>query len=58
MKRRVGTIGYRQGRKRWFLLHEKGGKFYKVPAHSEAVENLDAYLTTAGREGARKTHLF
>lgn len=31
-----------------FLLHEKGGKDHRVPAHHKACEYLDAYLVFAG----------
>jgi site-specific recombinase XerC len=31
-----------------FTLHEKGGKFHRVPAHVVAAEYLDAYIALAG----------
>jgi site-specific recombinase XerD len=31
-----------------FTLHEKGGKFHRVPAHHKAAEYLDAYIELAG----------
>lgn len=43
---RVGDY-YRNGRRSWLRLHEKGGKFHEVPAHHKAEEYLDAYLTAA-----------
>ena len=46
---------YRQGKRWWLRLHEKGGKFHEVPAHHNAEEYLDAYLDAAGignRKGA------
>jgi len=50
---------YWQNGKRWWLrLHEKGGKHHEVPAHHKAEEYLDAYVTTAGIGGDRKTPLF
>jgi integrase len=49
---------YQQGKRSWFRLHEKGGKFYEVPAHHNAEEYLDAYLTTAGIGDDRITPLF
>lgn len=49
---------YQQGRKMWFRLHEKGGKFHEVPAHHKAIEYLDAYLEASHRVNARKTPLF
>ena len=39
---------YRQGKRWWLRLHEKGGKFHEVPAHHKAEEYLDAYLDAAG----------
>ena len=39
---------YRQGKRWWLRLHEKGGKFHEVPAHHNAEEYLDAYLDVAG----------
>ena len=38
---------YRQGKRWWLRLHEKGGKFHQVPAHHNAEEYLDAYLEAA-----------
>ena len=35
---------YPIGKRWWFRLHEKGGKFHEVPAHHLAQEFLDAYL--------------
>jgi len=39
---------YTQGKRAWFILHEKGGVENKVPAHHTAVEYLDEYLEAAG----------
>jgi len=39
---------YPQGRRMWFRLHEKGGKFHQVPAHHKAEAYLDEYLQAAG----------
>ncbi len=39
---------YRNGRRYWLRLHEKGGKFHEVPAHHSAEEYLAAYLAAAG----------
>lgn len=47
-----------QGRRMWFRLHEKGGKFHEVPAHRQAEEYLDDYLRAAGIEEERKTPVF
>lgn len=49
---------YQQGRKMWFRLHEKGGKFHECPAHHKAIEYLDAYLEATSRNDARKMPLF
>jgi integrase len=38
---------YQQGRRCWFRLHEKGGKYHQVPAHHKAEEYVDAYLEAA-----------
>jgi site-specific recombinase XerD len=38
---------YQQGRRCWFRLHEKGGKYHPVPAHHKAEEYVDAYLEAA-----------
>ena len=39
---------YVQGRRAWFVLHEKGGRFHRVPAHHKACEYVEAYLGAAG----------
>lgn len=36
---------YRQKKRRWFRLHEKGGKRHDLPAHHKAEEYVNAYLT-------------
>ena len=38
---------YQNGKKWWFRLHEKGGKFHEVPAHHNAEEYMDAYIQSA-----------
>ena len=46
---------YRQGKRWWLRLHEKGRRFHEVPVHHKAEEYLDAYLAAAGignRKGA------
>lgn len=43
----VGMDGlhfYQNGKRWWFRLHEKGGKFHEVPAHHLAVNYLQEYL--------------
>lgn len=52
---RVGAVvtmkvgDYRQsGRDATLNLHEKGGKFHRVPAHHQIIESLDLYLERGG----------
>ncbi len=54
------TVGdyYHQGRRSFFRLHEKGGKYLVVPAHHIAQEYIDAYVGEAGIGGKKKTPLF
>ncbi len=49
---------YQQGKRSWFRLHEKGGKFHEVPSHHAAEEYLDAYIAAAGIEDDGKGPLF
>ena len=49
---------YTQGKRSYFRLHEKGGKFNVVPAHHVAQEYVDAYLNAAGIGEMRKSPLF
>lgn len=49
---------YQNGKRFWFRLHEKGGKFHEVPAHHNAEAYLDAYLEASGIGLDRKTPLF
>jgi site-specific recombinase XerD len=49
---------YPDGKRWWFRLHEKGGKFHEVPAHHAAEEYLDAYLQAAGITPSGKAPLF
>jgi integrase/recombinase XerD len=44
----------RRGRRSWFRLHEKGGKFHEVPAHHTAEEYVDAYVAAAEIEVKEK----
>ena len=46
-----------QGRRVYFRLAEKGGRFNEVPAHHLAVEYVDAYLAALG-ESDRDAPLF
>ena len=57
----VGMKGddyYQDGIRRWFRLHEKGGKFHEVPAHHNADQYLHEYQERAGIAGDRKLPLF
>ena len=45
---------YPNGKRWWFRLHEKGGKFHEVPAHHTAEEYMDAYLEAAGIAADKK----
>jgi site-specific recombinase XerD len=49
---------YANGRRYWFRLQEKGGKFHEVPAHHKAEELMDAYLEEAKIAADRKGPLF
>jgi integrase len=49
---------FSQGRRAWFRLHEKGGKYHEVPAHHLAEEYVDEYLDAAGIREERKSPLF
>jgi len=35
---------YRQGKRWWLRLHEKGGKHHELPVHHNSEEYPDAYL--------------
>jgi len=49
---------YPEGKRWWFRLHEKGGKFHEVPANHKAEAYMDAYLDAAGIEADKKGLLF
>ena len=49
---------YRNGKRWWFRLHEKDGKFHEVPAHHNAEAFLDSYLEAAGIADEAKSPLF
>ncbi len=49
---------YREKKRWWFRLHEKGGKNHSVPAHHNAEEYMDAYLEAARIAGAKGAPLF
>ena len=45
---------FRQERRGWLRLHEKGGKRHDVPAHHRAEEAVEAYLVAVGLERRRR----
>jgi len=49
---------FSKGKRWWFRLHEKGGKYHEVPAHHKAEEYVDAYLQAAGIVDDKKGSLF
>jgi integrase/recombinase XerD len=50
---------YPNGKRWWFRLHEKGGKFHEVPpVHHTAEAYMDAYLEEAGIHVDKKGALF
>lgn len=54
---RVGDY-YKNGKRWWLRLHEKGGKFHEVPAHHKLEEYIDAYINVSGLWEDRKGPLF
>ena len=53
-----GEDYYQDGIRRWFRLHEKGGKFHEVPAPHNADAYLHEYIAQAGITADRKLPLF
>jgi integrase/recombinase XerD len=49
---------YADGKRWWFRLHEKGGKFHEVPTHHNAEKYLDAYLSAVGIARDPRSPLF
>ena len=49
---------YTQGKRSFFRLHEKGGKYLVVPAHHVGQAYIDEYLERAGIDGDRQGPLF
>lgn len=49
---------YRNGKRWWIRLHEKGGRFHEVPVHHNAEAYLDSYIETAGIADQRLSPLF
>jgi len=49
---------FADGKRCWFRLHEKGGRYHEVPVHHKAVACLDAYIAEAGIAHQSRTPLF
>lgn len=49
---------FRQGKRWWFRLHEKGGRLHDVPAHHKAEAYVDAWLEAANISRELKSPLF
>lgn len=49
---------YPDGKRWWFRLHEKGGRFHELPCHHVAEEYLDAYLAVLPPNTDRRLPLF
>lgn len=47
-----------RGRRMWFRLHEKGGKYHELPAHHNAESYMDEYLNASGGAEERKLPIF
>jgi len=49
---------FQKGKRSWFRLHEKGGKYHEVPVHHKAEEYIDSYITEADFNENKETPLF
>ena len=49
---------YTQGKRSFFRLHEKGGKYLVVPAHHVGQAYVDEYIDAAGIDGDKHGPLF
>ena len=49
---------YTQGKRSFFRLHEKGGKYLVVPAHHVGQAYVDEYIASAGIDGDKQGPLF
>ncbi|NJL38483.1 MAG: tyrosine-type recombinase/integrase [Leptolyngbyaceae cyanobacterium SM1_4_3] len=47
-----------KGKRYWFRLHEKGGRYHELPVHHKAEEYLDLYLDEAGLREQKDAPLF
>ena len=54
---RVGDY-YKNGKRWWLRLHEKGGKFHELPAHHKLEEYIDGYMNASGLWQCMKEPLF
>ncbi|NJN74770.1 MAG: tyrosine-type recombinase/integrase [Limnothrix sp. RL_2_0] len=45
---------FQKGKRSWFRLLEKGGKYHEVPAHHTVEEYIDQYLKVAGLTDAEE----
>jgi integrase len=54
---RVGDY-FENEKRRWFRLHEKGGKRHEVPCHHSLGKYLDSWIEAAGIGGDKKSWLF
>jgi site-specific recombinase XerD len=52
------TDYFSKGKRYWFRLHEKGGKYHEVPVHHTAEEYLDQYLDEAKLWDTKAAPLF
>jgi integrase/recombinase XerD len=57
IKMNVGDYSSK-GRRGWFRLHEKGGKYHEVPAHHNVEGYVDAYLDKTGIGEQAKSPFF
>ncbi|NEP19773.1 MAG: tyrosine-type recombinase/integrase [Leptolyngbya sp. SIO4C1] len=49
---------FKKGKRYWFRLHEKGGKYHEVPVHHKAEEYLDIYIYEGGFGELKDAPLF
>lgn len=47
-----------KGKRYWFRLHEKGGKYHEVPVHHLAERYIDEYIDAAGLSDEKKSPLW
>lgn len=54
----TGKDVYRQKRRLWLRLHEKGGKYHEMPCHHNLEQYLSEYMETAGFDESYTGPLF